>query len=54
VRIRNIKLVRNIIMKYGISDIDFYNFDKIEFIIGIISIITVIINLKWRVKTKKI
>ena len=39
-------------MKYNILIRDFYNFDKIDFIIEIIYIIIIIINIKWNNKNK--
>jgi hypothetical protein len=36
------RLVENIRAKYGILDYDFYNFDKIGFIIGVICIAIVV------------
>ena len=48
-------LLKNIIIKYKIIDIDIYNFNKTRFIIGVILIAIVVISLKRssRVKVKQ-
>ncbi|KIM92832.1 hypothetical protein OIDMADRAFT_138926, partial [Oidiodendron maius Zn] len=48
-------LLKNIIIKYRIINIDIYNFNKTRFIIDIILTVIVVISLKKssRVKTKQ-
>ena len=41
-------------MKYNILNGDFYNFDEIGFIIGIICVAIIIISIEWNSKNKTI
>jgi hypothetical protein len=46
--------MHNIITKYGIYEVDIYNFDETGFMIGVISTTMVITSLEGRVKAKKV
>jgi hypothetical protein len=46
--------VRNIITKYGIYDVDIYNFDETRFMMGVISTAMIVISLDGRAKAKKV
>ena len=47
-------LLRNIIIKYNIQPEDLYNFDKTNFIIGVITFLIVVIRSDRRGKIKSI
>jgi hypothetical protein len=46
--------MHNIITKYGIYEVDIYNFDETGFMIGVISTTMVITSLEGHVKAKKV
>jgi hypothetical protein len=48
------ELVRNTITKYGIHDVDIYNFDETGFMMGVISTAMVVTSSDGRTKAKKI
>ncbi|OHE90604.1 transposase, partial [Colletotrichum orchidophilum] len=45
-------LLNNIIAKYGINNKDLYNFDKISFIISVITKLIIVIRINKYKKTK--
>ena len=48
------KLIQNTIAKYGINDVDIYNFNETRFMIGVISTAMVITSLDGRAKAKTV
>jgi hypothetical protein len=46
--------MRNIIAKYGIYDVDIYNFDETGFMMGVISTLIVVTSSDGRAKAKKV
>ena len=48
------KLVHNTILKYGIKEMDIYNFNETRFMMGIILTTMVVTSLDGRMKAKKV